>query len=639
MSFLNKEIRITAVDAGVGATVDRISDDIKKKLSSENTDVPIGEIIAEAESKFKSVSEQVRFIAEELNKLKVDTNVFEARKREIETRYDPTIREQADKNQWHDLNNTQNRKKRELNQVDKDEKAQEEVNKHLVDVLEKLVKSIDKQEEKTRQFAQTDEKNRERQERRREEAKTQRGQIEFEKDQEKTFYRQTNQWSKSSEGRRLIKEQAEAEGYDLDEESESSGSNDNNRLQRGIMGQRVGGLATHLTGNSAVGEGTSALIEGGLSAGPLAVLASIVSILVANNQLTNKTGRLSGMTGMSDEDIENEYQKNGKTRNGLTDATQLGKSYSEMMDYDAPIAQARGSANGVVDAGLRQLRLEKAFGLNEGRLAGTDTYSRADNPNSGTQDATQQISLFIQEMRAQKQFGFGQGDFTQLNEKISQFERFTALQANRSEIADQRMSIKMIEAGGEIGGSFADQRAGDQFGKLDAAIASPQGNFQQAYIMNRIHNANPDESYFDTRKRMEKGLFGEGNMKALLGGVNPQGSSKEAMDDYYLRIQNLTHLSFSASEMLGKKIQSDSTFLDRYSRGDEQAKKEIDLVDNQGRTTQQRGSDNVGNLTSSWSTTKSVIETFLPAIGHSLEQLVIWTHPFGQPVVKNNKTK
>ena len=594
MGILNKEVRITAVDAGYTSTIDRISEETKRKLSQDNTDTGIGELIEEAEQKFKSVGDQVRYIAEELNKLKVGKDVFANERARIADEYNPQLRKAFDTGDTEAMNKLNNRRRSALNQVDKDEEAQTKVNQDLAEVLGKLKEAIEKQgigdSKKKRPTVD---------------------QVDHEDKQQRKWYDFLNFQKK---------------GDRLTEEEEAS-----LMMRKSRIGQRAGGVATQLTGNSAVGESVQAAISG--VGGVSAIIAAVGSILLANNQFTNKSGKISGMTSLTKEELFNHYMFNTTNGNMLsTDLSQLGSSTSEMMDYLGPTIRARGSRQGALSVGMRQLRLEKGFGLDNGSISRGDIYSRADNT---AQDASSQIMLFIQEARTGKMFGFNSGDFSQLGEKIDQFGRLTALQAQQSEIADQRMSMKMIEAGGEIGGSFADNRAADQWSKLNSAVTNPQGNFRQAYMMNRLHNANPGDSYFDIRKRMERGIFGDGNLQALLGGVTPQGESKEAMDDYYSRIQSLTGLSFSASEMLGKKIHNDKTFLSRYSRGDKKAMNEMNFIDDQGRNLQQRGGDNVGNITSAWSSASNVATNALISIDEKMGKLINNTAP--KPI--GNKTK
>lgn len=602
MGILNKEIRITAVDAGYTSTIDRISEDTKKKLAQNSPSSGIGELIDEAEQKFESVGDQVRYIAEELNKLKVGKDIFDQQRAQIRSDFDPKIRKAYNENNDYDMQTLSYKKRSALKQVDKDEDDQAKVNEELVEVLGKLKDSIDKQalaESKIKRPVND--------------------QIEQEDKQQKKW------WSFLGVNKR---------GGRLTEEDEARYA-----IRRATIGQRVGGIAAHSTGNAAIGQSVESLVSG--AGGAAAIIALVSGIVLANNEFTNKKGRVAGMTSMNDDDLFGHYLFNSRNGNKLsTDIGQLGKDPGEMMQYLIPILRSRGSRDGVMDIGMRQLRMEKGFGLEEGSLSKYDTYSRADNTSK---DASRQIMLFIQEARTGKMFGFEKGDFSQLGEKIDQFGRLTSLQAQQSEIANQRMSMKLIQAGSEIGGSFADNRSADQFSRLNSAVTSPQGSFRQAYIMNRIHNANPGDDYFQVRKRMEQGIFGEGNLKSLLGGVTPQGNSKAAMDDYYLRIQSLTGLSFSASEMLGKKIHSDKTFLDRYSRGDKKAMGEIGFVDDQGRTLQQRGSDQVGTMTSAWSETKAIMQNTLPAINQKMSELVkaniMLYELLSGKVGKNNTTK
>ena len=575
MGVLNKEIRITAVDAGFTTTIDRLSDDAKKKL--EKSDPGLSELLNEAQAKFTDIGEQVRYIAEEINRLIIPRSTFQNERGDIRSEYEPHIQKAVSESNLSEHARLIRERDKKLKQVDEDETKQIEENKRLAASMDRL-----------REVIERDAKNQERKPI---------DQIEHEDKQQRKWL----------------------DFFESDNKEKTKEQLAQDMLHNHSLGQRVGGMVTQATGNSAIGQTiASGIAETGTIA---SIIALVTGAVFAGNELTNKSARAMGMSGYNVDDFdrkESESQNrfsNSNAAGGNLMSSAFGLSAAEYIERLPAIMQAQGRRD-VADIALHQLGLERAYGLESGRLSKTDVFSRADNT---VQNSTAQIELFMQEAKKLDLFNMGKSggnDMTQLQEKIGIFERLVSAQASRQEIIDQRQSMRMIEMGGEVGGSFGDNRAGERLSSLDAAITNPQGGFREAYIWNQLHKANPNMDVFEIEKLKSQGLYGEGNLKALLGGVHPMGKSKEAMDDYYMRIERLTHLSPEAAEKLGSAIQRDPTLLDRYSKKDPDALQHMEkLVDEKGRDLAQRSADNTGNITSLWAETKSTFQ----GIGHKID--------------------
>lgn len=171
------------------------------------------------------------------------------------------------------------------------------------------------------------------------------------------------------------------------------------------------------------------------------------------------------------------------------------------------------------------LQAGQISGLDQFYRAGANGENTLDT--DGQMDALRIIQSVLVRSDQQGLLGVSRGDFTMLPEKIAQVQGIMQMQFANNERVNGNSAVNFIMAGQQIGGRFGDQRAGEAYGRIDQSIKNPGGPGMRAFIFDMLRRANPSGSYTDIMGQMEGGATSE-NLQAILPTISklPQGEMR-----------------------------------------------------------------------------------------------------------------
>lgn len=286
--------------------------------------------------------------------------------------------------------------------------------------------------------------------------------------------------------------------------------------KKGGGGGRFGGAALGMGAAMAGGAGAAAIIAGIPMVG--GILSAWFNIAkeqeAAQNQLRSTTGsEISAGSG-----------------------ARFGMSTTELAKMQRQIAITRGVGGDTLANDVKnQMISEKAFGLGEGQLTGLSAFERmgGSSPMELMQDFLARASrseLWDIELDGNGKIkGFADlgnlmGDMNSLMEQESQV----------SENFSGERSAQLLEQFGGLGGGFEDSRRMGRMMNLHQAIKSGGGNeFMEAEIMTALLGEDSSQSLHQVRQRRKQGIFGEGNLSAVLErGQEITGGNQEMMEAF-----------------------------------------------------------------------------------------------------------
>lgn len=211
----------------------------------------------------------------------------------------------------------------------------------------------------------------------------------------------------------------------------------------------------------------------------------------------------------------------------------LGMSRKDFRDLALGISESRRSGFDIETQAIQRGTMMTAYGLQANQISGLDQFFKAGAGGQNVLDTNQQmdairtIQTILVRSDQQGLLGVSKGDFTMLPEKIAQVQGIMQMQFANNERVNANSAVNFIMAGQQIGGRFADQRAGEAFGRIDSSIKNPGGPGMRAFIFEMLRRANPGGSYTDIMGQMEGGATGE-NLQAILPSISklPQGEMR-----------------------------------------------------------------------------------------------------------------
>jgi len=323
--------------------------------------------------------------------------------------------------------------------------------------------------------------------------------------------------------------------------------------------QRFSGVGAAKQFNTIAGIGTGknelTMLAAGLTAIPLvgAGLAAITErIFDAGTRLQEARNLANAVTGGG---------AGGRENLQARDLSAIGYDEAVYFQFTKDLAQARQSAAydpreqavygaRVEDASESLLATSRNYGIDLNTILTLAASQKFDTNRRDTfGDIQNQISL----LRETGALGVNGDDMSRL---VSLLEIQNEMVSNQSAILEQvntDINTKMIAAFQEIGGSFADSRAGQRIGALNRGITTPQGDFQEAFLYKALRDIFPGKDYFDLLIEQEKGLtsYNQVTGETYIGEVLRQIMSSTSNElQQKLDIKTLFNISASQTEQL-----------------------------------------------------------------------------------------
>ena len=250
-------------------------------------------------------------------------------------------------------------------------------------------------------------------------------------------------------------------------------------------------------------------------AGSVAGLVS--SITIMGNSL-RPIGTLIGAAGQLEGSQRSLRAMTGREA-GFAGAAAYGVSTAEYAAIQREVARVSGRGGAGLEGRTRDMLMtEKAFGLDQGQLLGLTQFERmgADAPMQLVQTLAAKAAnskLWDIELDGKGQIK----GFASLGQTMESMSTLMEREAEISETFSGQRSADVLTAFGTLGGGFEDRRGLGRIMALDEAIKGGGGNeFMQAEIMGAISANDPTLGLVGVRQRMAQGVFGEGNLAAVL---------------------------------------------------------------------------------------------------------------------------
>lgn len=561
MADVNKRIvvEVDAKEAEEGLSpVRRVLEDITKnaQYSGEAVSTAFENALKNAET-FEDILSRVRKEFEEIGKSSPD---FVKQRAEIEREYGSRIEATAPGAARQSIVLERNKRLHELNQ---DATSQDKFNAEFRDTSQRLIDALDKL-------------------------------VEAEKHKEEGG-------SESFLGGLLAQRQAligkqlaaptrrEARSYTSDIEKINKQISSTTERNNGI-GRTLGRAGLGVAGTLF---GTDMGIFGAVGGGLPMVIAELGNIIVntisAGLQTLQETnrGQLVSPSSVSSFGVTD---RNGNLLENTAGDIRTGMSPAERTRNFINFIQQRGMSDRFSGELMYQQALtENAFGLQRGSLMPMERFKIRDTSGD---TVTNLVQAFIQASKQENLFGFNKDDFSQLSDRISNVIQIIRDQQQNMNSVNMASGFSTLIMGQNIGGRFADRDTQvGLFNQLNSSIRNPGNDFRRAFIYQRLQQAHPGASFFDTMEQMQNGIYG-GNLQAILGGLRTPGvnASKEEIDNYLLQVQGLTGLDYQAAGTLGHAIMRNPNVLNMQNTSKllQQIGISPNFRDNEGRGVSQR---------------------------------------------------
>lgn len=185
------------------------------------------------------------------------------------------------------------------------------------------------------------------------------------------------------------------------------------------------------------------------------------------------------------------------------DSATLGVSQSQFMKLASDLAISQGSIKGLETQTLRNLTLEKAYGLNSGTLTNSSKYLRSDDSKSAADNVQEMLNIF----RRTKLFNIDKGDFTQLSEKIEMQNALVAAQGDRMDKVDATRASQILAAFGSIKDvkAFQDQRLSGIIKSFDEKLKGGGSEIENAIQLRTLRELHPEASMSEIFLKYQRG--------------------------------------------------------------------------------------------------------------------------------------
>lgn len=196
---------------------------------------------------------------------------------------------------------------------------------------------------------------------------------------------------------------------------------------------------------------------------------------------------------------------------------------ADSLKYAEQLAQSSGSIRNIGSRARDQYSFEKAFSLEAGEMNSMSGALRMSGGRSATSVGLEMLNFFKQS----KVFGVDKGDFTRVSELLNVNNELNSQQVEQMERIDPSKSSNLMRMFGKMG--IDSSRISSYASSINQGITNPKDEFSQAIIYRALKQQNPNMSLFELQERQEQGIYGKGNLSAVMRQFSGSSSGQMLM--------------------------------------------------------------------------------------------------------------
>lgn len=329
----------------------------------------------------------------------------------------------------------------------------------------------------------------------------------------------------------------------------------------------IGNIASNVMGSGiGMGGGMISAVIAGLGLGAVtSVMGLIVSSLREGENVQRSLKSLDSIAS----GVSEKLHRVGE-RLGYTDAEVAKLAKTFIM-----------TSGQIEDAGQRTVKImeyEKAFGVDTSKslqLAGVSRMTGTSFEN--------EFAMLFKSMSKSGSIDPSSRNFALFNEKLENLIRLIQFSGQKIYQPSGSMVSGVMGGFDMLGGSFADQRQTSRIQSISESISNPDNDFKRAFVMEamvkNLSGRGKSTDYVSVMEQMEKGAFGEGNLKSVFEGLKERhGTGNEGI----MGMQAFTGLGWGESRKLTEVLNSPDAqkfydALDQYSETEAGSKEKTEI--------------------------------------------------------------
>ena len=197
---------------------------------------------------------------------------------------------------------------------------------------------------------------------------------------------------------------------------------------------------------------------------------------------------------------------------------------ADSLKYAESVAQTRGSIRGIAGQARGQYSFEKAYSLEAGEMNSMNQALRLDTKGRSSSDVGIEMLNFFKQSKV---FGIEKNDFTKVSELLGINNELNNEQVEQLENIDPTKSTMLMRMLGKMG--VDSSRITSYTAGLNSGITNPKDEYSQAIIYRALRDKNPNMSLFELQERQEQGIYGKGNLSAVMNQFGGSASGEMLM--------------------------------------------------------------------------------------------------------------
>lgn len=197
---------------------------------------------------------------------------------------------------------------------------------------------------------------------------------------------------------------------------------------------------------------------------------------------------------------------------------------ADALRYSEKVAQTRGSISNIANQSRNQYSFEKAYSLESGEMNNMNSALRMDEKKRSSSDVGLEMLNFFKQSKV---FGIDRNDFTRVSELLGVNNELNSEQVEQLEKIDPTKSTMLMRMMGKMG--VDSSRISSYTSGINSGITDPKNDFSQAMIYRALKNKNPEMSVFELQERQEQGIYGKGNLSAVMNQFGGSASGEMLM--------------------------------------------------------------------------------------------------------------
>lgn len=306
-----------------------------------------------------------------------------------------------------------------------------------------------------------------------------------------------------------------------------------------------------VTGSSNAAEAASAASSGMLGKmNPIAMtIAAITGVgtLSLQNRASREmaAGSFAALSGQRAEDVVDSGM--GATNLGEYGPSSLNVNREEFLSKYLPQAiKSAGTAESAEERTMRQIEMDKGFGLDEGTSSRLESLIRV----SGESSAQTLGAKIFSSLSGTGALGEGDNDMTNMNKYIQGFISLQERQLMRSGATESQGTLGAMRSLRQLGGNFErEDYVMDTVERLNSGLSDAGSPEAKAIKFDILRRQNPGKSHFELQTEMEKGVNSQGFLSGVFdfvkntgGDINAQSLLMDQLTGGQMRKSDITSI-------------------------------------------------------------------------------------------------